>query len=108
MADQPILYQPFKRSGRCYPLSELDGAISYQVASPEPESVNCPEGEWYCQNPNCVVREVIIRCKLYGEAMPRMKCPACGKPLKFHHWLRHKTLVPCKEETIRCRRCFGA
>jgi hypothetical protein len=107
MADKPILYQPFKPpAGPCYPLSVLDGAITYQIPSSAPEDVRYPKGEWYCQNPDCVVREVTVRCKLYGEAMPTMRCPGCGKRLKFHHWLRHETLVPCKEETLLCQRCF--
>jgi aspartate carbamoyltransferase regulatory subunit len=74
----------------------LDGAISYQLPSPKPQNPDCPRGEWYCQNPECVVREVRIRCKLHGEGRAVMRCPVCGVLLKFHHWLRTKTLVPYK------------
>ncbi len=101
MAKKQILYQPFQsRDPRFITLSELAGAISYKVPSQEPANADCPKGEWYCANPACVVREVTIFCKLRGEALPKMTCPACREPLKFHHWLRHETLVPYKEETV--------
>ncbi len=100
MADKPVLYQPFQpREPGFITVSELAGAISHQVPSQEPEKADCPEGEWYCANPECVVREVTIFCKLCGETLPKMKCPACREPLEFHHWLRNETLVPYKEET---------
>ena len=97
-----MLYQPLRRpeSGFCtLTASELGEAIYYQVPSPKPENPACPEGEWYCQNPECVVREVTIYCKLHGEGRSVMRCPACGELLKFHHWLRTETLVPYKGET---------
>jgi hypothetical protein len=100
MANELTLYQPFQPpASGCYALSALDGSIGYQVPSEEPENADCPKGEWYCQNSECVVRHVTIFCKLHGEDLPKMKCPACRKQLKFHHWLRHEILVPCKEDT---------
>jgi hypothetical protein len=45
-----------------------------------------------------LVGEVTIFCKLHGEGLPKMNCPACRKPLKFHHWLKTETLVPFKGE----------
>lgn len=58
-----------------------------------------PHGEWYCTNSECVVRQVEIRCKLYGEQMPaKMKCPACGSVLKFHHWIESESLLPVEQE----------
>lgn len=62
----------------------------------KPEHRKYPEGEWYCPNPKCVVREVTVFCKLYDEGRSVMRCPACGELLKFHHWLRTETLVPYK------------
>jgi hypothetical protein len=97
MSDQPTLYQPFQPPPEIYPLSELRGAICYDVASAQPQNPNCPKGEWYCQNPWCVVREVTVFCKLRGEALPDMRCPGCRKRLKFHHWLATEALVPCRD-----------
>ena len=61
--------------------SELMACKYCRVPIAEPECANIPEGEWYCPNPECVVRECTIRCKLYGEQLPAMACPAwptCG------------------------------
>ncbi len=99
MTDKMILYQPLPR--RPFGLihgNELSEGICYHEPSLEPDSENCPMGEWYCQNTWCVVRQVRIDCKLFGEELPRMRCPACRALLKFHHWLRHETLVPYKGE----------
>lgn len=73
--------------------TELAGAISNVFPTRERDA-NCPLGEWYCQSELCVVREVRVYCKLYGEPMPKeMKCPACGETLKFHHWLDSELLL---------------
>jgi hypothetical protein len=77
--------------------SELVGAKSCAIRIPAPENANMPEGQWYCHNPDCVVRECTIRCKLYGEELPTMHCPACSSLLKFNHWIGHETLVPVRE-----------
>ena len=54
--------------------------------------------EWYCQNPECVVRQGRNFRKLRGEDLPTMECPACRQLLKFHHGLRHEILVPYQED----------
>ena len=97
MADKPTLYQPFQPpASGFYAVSALEGSIGYELPSKEPKNPNCPRGEWYCENSDCVVRHVTVYCKLYGEPLPKMRCPACRKVLKFHHWLRHEILVPYK------------
>ena len=99
MTEKMILYQPLPR--RPFGLihgNELSEGICYHEPSLEPDSENCPTGEWYCQNTWCVVRHVRIDCKLFGEELPRMRCPACRALLKFQHWLREETLVPYQGE----------
>jgi len=93
------LYKHRERKSGFDPMTsgEFFSAIFYQV----PSSVvneQCPEGEWYCTNEECVVREVTVYCKLFGETLPEMSCPACKKRLKFHHWLEVRTLVPVEVE----------
>jgi len=51
--------------------AELVACKYCRVRIAEPECANIPEGEWYCPNPECVVRECTIRCKLYGEQLPQ-------------------------------------
>ncbi len=92
-------YKVFDPAG-FYPASALEGSKSCSFPIPEPENPNIPEGEWYCENPECVVRECKILCKLYGEELPTMECPACSSLLKFHHWIGHETLVPVAECTV--------
>lgn len=74
--------------------------IGCKYPVPKIQDKGLPEGEWYCENRDCAVREVIIRGKEYGDDMPkmpaRMFCPACKNQLKFHHWIGHTTLVPEK------------
>jgi hypothetical protein len=74
--------------------AELMACKYCRVPIAEPECANIPEGEWYCPNPECVVRECTIRCKLYGEPLPAMACPACGSALRFQHWIGYETLEP--------------
>ena len=91
-------YRVFEPTGFIFPASALNGAKCCHIRTSEPEDPRIPEGEWYCQNPNCVVRECTIRCKLYGEELPQMWCPACLCRLKFHHWIGHEILVPVRQE----------
>jgi hypothetical protein len=97
MSDLPTLYHPLRRRDFFWS-DQLADAICYRVPASRPADAQSPEGEWYCPNPECVVRTVTIFCKLYGEALPRMSCPACGEPLRFQHWLKHETLVPYRGE----------
>lgn len=80
------------------PLSELMEAKFCHEPADAPEIPDQPEGEWYCHNEECVVREVIVSAKLFdGEKMPAMDCPACHKRMFFNHWLVVEMLVPEKD-----------
>jgi len=42
--------------------------------------------ELYCDGEECSTREVVVHVKEYDAAViPRLRCPACGHPLKLHH-----------------------
>jgi hypothetical protein len=86
-------YQVFNRIGPV-PASELVGSKTCFFPTSDPQDPGIPEGEWYCANSDCVVRQCTIRCKLFGEDMPPMRCPACSAPLQFHHWIGYEMLVP--------------
>jgi hypothetical protein len=91
---EAVLFRKLERNAQGFVLacaSELVGAICHDVSAPKPDYPLVPRGQWYCQYSDCVVREVEVRCKLYGEKLPVMRCPACRQRLKFHHWLRHET-----------------
>jgi len=92
---EPV-YKVFRVTGPV-PFSAFDGAKHCTFAVPEPECPNIPEGEWYCTNSACVVRECVVSCKTYGEPLPEMWCPVCGETMKFEHWIGHETLVPVRE-----------
>ena len=99
MAEELTLYRRWPRPpSRAMTSTELMEGIHYTIASDESDSSQCPEGEWYCDNQNCVVRQVTVSCKLFGEPLPTMKCPACRSRMKFNHWLRSESLVPYKGE----------
>ena len=84
---------------KAYDLSELPD-LWLQVPTDTPEQPHVPEGEWYCQNENCDVREVTVRCKYIDRrpptTPPTMKCPQCGKVLKFHHYVQIVGLEPVR------------
>jgi hypothetical protein len=99
MADALYRIEP-REEIRIMSMSELLSAKFATEPAPEPDCQFTPRGEWYCNAEECVVREVTISAKLYGESMPDlMRCPACGEALEFHHWLRDVTLLevtPCE------------
>src|SRR5262249_12509894 len=89
------LYRPTKAN--LFNMSELDEAKFADHVTTKPACKHTPRGEWYCQNSDCVVREVVIKVKLYGKRMPNtMKCPVCGTMLDFHHYLETETLLCVK------------
>ena len=62
------------------------------------------KGEWYCENTGCAAREVTVLLKpdladrgLRGDER-RMRCPVCGKVMKFHGWLKDVPLLPAGEQ----------
>src|SRR5262245_57655561 len=55
------------------------------------------EGQWYCGNEDCTVREVQIHVKYEPRDKPRMQCPSCGKVMAFHHYLNDVPLLPVDE-----------
>lgn len=61
----------------------------------KPKNEQFFEAEWYCQDSDCVVREVTIHCKLLDpdDKEPRkVKCPACGSRLTFHGYIMVETI----------------
>lgn len=79
-------------------MSDLKDAKVSSVILAEPDDPQLPYGEWYCTNERCVVREVKVYCKLHGERMPKLTCPACVQLLKFHHWLGQEMLLLVKDD----------
>lgn len=91
------------KPGEAVPMSVFLDALGCDVPTDKPEDDRLPEGEWYCENQDCVVREVVISSKLIEPddvVPPKLWCPGCKRLLKFHHWLRHLTLVPVQEKEV--------
>jgi hypothetical protein len=85
----------------CFTSRELAAAKVASFPADAPDHPVSPEGEWYCQNTDCAVRECKITCRLHpGEAgMPAtFGCPGCGQQMSFHHWIGHETLIPMTTE----------
>jgi hypothetical protein len=81
--------------------SEFAGALFPEEACNAPEDPDAPEGEWYCHNEDCDVREVRVSLKYLDAPPPRppeMLCPLCGGPLVFHNYLRTLTLVQVRQD----------
>lgn len=64
----------------------------------KPQNPIVPRGEWYCGNPECAVREIWVRAKLYDRddelsETTELTCPSCGKRLAFHNWISEELLL---------------
>lgn len=94
-----VLYRHRRPAGEVEMIdaASLVEMIFYHEPAGKPDHAEVPRGEWYCTNEDCVVREVTVLCKLFGERLPGMRCPACRRPLKFHHWTRLVALEPAGE-----------
>jgi hypothetical protein len=49
---------------------------------------------WYCCDEDCVVREVEISMKLFGEKKPTVMCPACGGVMETHGYVEEEGMTP--------------
>jgi hypothetical protein len=82
------------------PLSELATWIFTCEQSDKPEHPYHPEQVWYCSNPECEAREVVVEFKFPlgpPKKMKRLSCPGCGEVMDFHGYQRWRTLEPVKE-----------
>lgn len=84
-----------------FTLSELSAMKFHRIHVDKPECDYMPRTEWYCWNPECVVREVEINVKLYGEKLPEMTCPACKGPMEMHGYIEYETLVPVNADDAK-------
>ena len=58
--------------------------------------------ELYCDGEECSMREVVVHVKEYDAALtPRLRCPACGNPLKLHHVQTLEERVDADEANAR-------
>jgi hypothetical protein len=92
---EPHVYRQFR--GGLIRMSQFDGAITRTRPARQPRDRCLFEGEWYCSNERCEVRQVQMRFKFLDQPPatmpPKLHCPLCGKPLKFHHYLIDETLI---------------
>lgn len=81
--------------------AELAAALVAEQPAKRPENDRLPHGCWYCENEECVVREVTVAAKLPdpGDKLPaKLHCPCCQEVLSFQHWLTEVTLLPVQRE----------
>jgi hypothetical protein len=76
---------------------QFDSAIIQSVPAAKPRHPLAFEGEWYCTNETCEVREVKASFKFLDEPAktmpPVLSCPLCGKALAFRHYLASEMYV---------------
>ncbi len=53
---------------------------------------------------DCAVRQVDIVCKLYGDPMPAITCPACHQPMDFD-WFWDSATVVLVEKDVEVPPC---
>ncbi|HTU19245.1 MAG TPA: hypothetical protein VMG10_14390 [Gemmataceae bacterium] len=101
MVDPNTLYRLRQRDrNRFDPISsaELMSMIFVTEKAAKPDNPQLVDAEWYCHNEDCDVREVRVHVKYLDGPAPKqpppMKCPSCGEPMGFHHYLREVALVP--------------
>jgi type II secretory pathway pseudopilin PulG len=88
------------RKGVTFSAADLENAAFNFISCDKP--VEPFHAEFYCENPSCVCREIEVHLKYEPHGLappvkpPKLKCPRCSKPLKFHHWLREEWFVKGK------------
>jgi hypothetical protein len=91
----PIVFRKYHGGLIC--MNQLAGAITRAKPAQQPDDRRLFEGEWYCEDERCEVREVQTSFKFLGKRPrtmpPRLRCPLCGEPLKFHHYLIDETFI---------------
>lgn len=85
-------------------LGDLIGCLGAKELDDSPEDSHrrrfIIEGEWYCQNSDCCVREVRITAKWPDGDRPdepQFECPSCAGTLDFHGHLKTTVLYPVKD-----------
>jgi hypothetical protein len=83
---------------RVYSLGDLMGCVGVDFNAAAPDDPVLPEVVAYCPNSDCVVREVVVAMKLFGEPQPqKFYCPVCRKgPMKIHGYQQHRSLFPAR------------
>jgi hypothetical protein len=76
---------------------QFASAIIQSVPAAKPRHPLAFEGEWYCTNDGCEVRQVKASFQFVdGPAQsmpPALSCPLCGKALAFRHYLASEMYV---------------
>lgn len=76
------------------PLTSGDALRVAEPCGPVPPASGCPRGAWRCDSSTCGVREVTVRGAWGWRAPPGMRCPGCGRNMRFLHYLRQILLQP--------------
>jgi hypothetical protein len=89
---EPHVYRQYMGGVIC--VARLVGALSINVPSDEPRRLHYFKGHWECWNSRCEARQVQVSFKHYdGKMPPKLKCPVCGEPLKFGHYLKTEEYI---------------
>jgi hypothetical protein len=94
------LYRIRERNGEFdfWSSAELATALFARKEVGKPPNPMLPHAQWYCHNPDCVVRGVTTQCKYLDgpppARPPRMACPRCGQAMALTGYLETISLVP--------------
>jgi hypothetical protein len=96
------LYKVRRPKGWLDPMTvgELWESLFAVKSVPRPDDTHTPEVECYCLNEECVVREVFVRMKRFGEPEPQppqYRCPICGGEMEKHGYREYITLSPVED-----------
>lgn len=92
------LYRVLPKDGQPVQMSKFNGAKTCHYRTDEPERPHVPTTYHYCENSECVVRDVETRMKLHGEPLPvQLRCPVCGQTMKHFGFVGRETLLLVKE-----------
>jgi hypothetical protein len=90
------LYRAVDRDGPVRPEGGIpaDAKVCH-VRACMPQDADTPVGEWGCTASLCPVMGVAVRLQAANGCFPSMlKCPACGGPMEFRHWVGVEVLLP--------------
>ena len=95
---KPTLYRTWQSyNAACDPCDDPT-IIRYTAPVDEEQlksaAVSRATAQWCCTSEFCAVDKVQIAWQVQQHVVPAMRCPACGDPMTFLHYLEERALEP--------------
>jgi hypothetical protein len=80
----------------------MNSVVVDEDCGDRPSDPRVPKGVWYCDNPECPVREVTVEAFFWGPQLPKAPppthCGRCKELMRFLNYVREVRLLRCGPE----------